>query len=151
MNHLRRSALHAFCLSFAALLTTLAVQAEVKATNAWVRATVPAQKSTGAFLTLTSSEDAKVVGVSSPAAATVEIHNSAMHNGVMQMHAVDKLDLPAGKAIDFKPGGYHVMLLGLARPVAVGDKVPIVFTIEGKSGKRSMLEVAAQARPLDSR
>jgi len=150
-GHLRPSALSAFCVLFATTFIPLTTQAEVKASNAWVRATVAAQKSTGAFLTLTSSEDAKVVAASSPAAAAVEIHSSAMHNGVMQMHAVEKLDLPAGKAVELKPGGYHVMLLGLAKPVAVGDKVPLVFTIEDKGGKRTTLEVAAQARPLSSR
>jgi copper(I)-binding protein len=135
---------------FLALLST-PVHAEVKATNAWVRATVAAQKSTGAFLTLTSSVDAKVLSASSPAAAIVEIHSSSMEGGMMQMRAVDALPLPAGKPVELKPGGLHVMLMGLAKAVVQGEKVPIVFVIEDAAGKRSTLEVRAEARPLGSR
>jgi len=138
-------------LSFVLAASSLAAQADVKATDAWVRATVPSQKSTGAFVTLTSSEDAKVVGVASPAAAAVELHSSSMEGGVMRMRALDTLVLPAGKQVELKPGGTHVMLMGLARPVAAGDTFPLVFTIEDKRGKRSTLEVRATVRPIGSR
>jgi copper(I)-binding protein len=125
--------------------------AEVIAKGAWVRATVPSQKSTGAFVTLTSSEDAKVVGAASPAAAAVELHSSSMEGGVMQMRAVMVVDLPAGKAVELKPGGIHVMLMGLARPATAGDTLPLVFTVEDKAGKRSQVEVRAAVRPIGSR
>lgn len=138
-------------LSFVLAASSLAAQADVKATDAWVRATVPSQKSTGAFVTLTSSEDAKVVGVASPAAAAVELHSSSMEGGVMRMRALDTLVLPAGKQVELKPGGMHVMLMGLAKPLAAGDTFPLVFTIEDKRGKRSPLEVRATVRPIGSR
>jgi periplasmic copper chaperone A len=64
------------------------------------------------------------------------------------MHPVDGLALPAGKAVDLKPGGYHVMLMGLSKPVSAGDKVPIVLTVEDRKGKRSNVEVKAEVRPL---
>ncbi len=133
------------------LAFALDASAEVKAGDAWVRATVPSQKSTGAYVTLTSSEDAKVVGVRSSAAAAVELHMSSMDGGVMQMRALDAIALPAGKAVELKPGGTHVMLMGLAKPVAVGDSFPLVFIIEDKRGKRSLLEVRAAVRPIGSR
>ena len=122
--------------------------AEVTVKDAWVRGTVPAQTATGAFLTITSTEDAKVVGASSPIAKTAEIHMSMMQNGVNHMHPVDGLALPAGKAVDLKPGGYHLMLMGLSKPVSAGDKVPIVLVVEDRKGKRSNVEVQAQVRPL---
>lgn len=122
--------------------------AEVTVKNAWVRGTVPAQKSTGAFLTLTSSEDAKVVAASSPVAAMAEIHVSESKGGVMHMHALDALALPAGKAVELKPGAHHIMLMGLTRPITANEPVPIVLTIEDKKGKRTTLEVKAQVRPL---
>ena len=122
--------------------------AGVTATDAWVRGTVPAQKITGAFLTLESSEDAKVVGVTSSAAKTVEIHESAMDHGTMHMKAVDFVTLPAGKRIELKPGGYHVMLVDLTRALNAGDMVPITFTIEDRRGKRNTLEVKAEVRAL---
>jgi copper(I)-binding protein len=122
--------------------------AAVTATGAWVRGTVPAQQSTGAFLTLESTEDAKVVGVKSPAAKSAEIHESGMANGMMHMHAIGALPLPAGKRVELKPGGHHVMLTGLARPLGAGDTVALVFVIEDARGRRSTLEVKANVRPL---
>jgi copper(I)-binding protein len=116
-----------------------------------VRGTVPAQTSSGAFMTLTSTTDAKVVSAKSPVAKVVEIHESMMHGGVNHMHEVEAVELPAGKPVSLKPGGHHVMLMGLARPLKPGEVVPIVFTIEEKGGKRSELEVKAEVRPLGSK
>ena len=123
----------------------------MKAKDAWVRATVPSQKSTGAFVTLTSSEDAKVVGVESPAAAALELHSSSMKGGTMEMRAVETIDLPAGKPVELKPGALHVMVMGLAKPAKAGESFPLVFTVEDKRGKRTRLEVSAAVRPIGSR
>jgi copper(I)-binding protein len=125
--------------------------AEVTAKDAWVRGTVPAQTSTGAFVTLTSTTDAKVVGAASSMARMVEIHESMTHGGVNHMNAVDAVTLPAGKAVMLKPGGHHVMLMGLTQPLKAGDVVPLTFTIEEKGGKRTQLEVKAAVRPLGTR
>jgi periplasmic copper chaperone A len=147
----RASAFRALSLAAIVAATSPAAQAEVKATDAWVRATVPTQKSTGAFVTLTSTEDARLVGVASPAAALVELHSSSMEKGVMQMRALEAIELPAGKAVDLRPGGMHIMLTGLAKPVAAGGSLPLTFTIEDKRGKRTRLEVNAAVRPIGSR
>jgi copper(I)-binding protein len=141
--HLRSSA---FICGFIALACS--AHAEVKATDAWVRGTVPAQKSTGAFVTFESTEDAKIVGVKSPAAKAAEIHASDMKDGVMHMRAIDTLALPAGKRVALAPGGRHVMLMGLARPLGQGDSVPLLFTLEDAKGKRTTLAVTAPVRPL---
>lgn len=130
------------------LIASTLASAAVTATDAWVRGTVPAQKSTGAFLTLESTDDAKVIGVKSPAAKTAEIHSSALKDGVMHMHALESLALPAGKRVELQPGGSHVMLMGLARPLGEGDTVRLVFTLENARGKRTTLEVQAPVRPL---
>jgi copper(I)-binding protein len=130
------------------VVSSLAAHAEVTAKDAWVRGTVPAQTTTGAFVTLTSSEDAKLVGVRSAAAKQVELHSSMMMGGVMHMHAMDAIALPAGKPVELKPGGNHVMLMGLVKPLAAGDAVPLVFTIEDRQGKRFPVEVKAAVRPL---
>ena len=136
-----------------ALLAALAfasgiTQAAVTATDAWVRGTVPAQKTTGAFVTLHSSEAAKLVSVSSPAARSAEIHASGQEQGVMHMHALDALALPAGQRVELKPGGFHIMLVGLTRALVAGDTVPLTFTFEDGKGKRTRMEVRAQVRPL---
>ena len=125
--------------------------AEVTVKDAWVRGTVPAQKGTGAFMTVTSSVDARLVGVASPAAKVAEIHASEVKDGVMQMEAIDALPLPAGKAVAFRPGGHHVMLLGLTRALAKGEKVPLTLTIEEKGGKRHTVQVDADVRALGAR
>ena len=138
-------------LTLALVASSLGVNAEVTAKDAWVRGTVPAQKITGAFMTLTSTEDAKIVGARSPIAKKAEIHASMMMGGVNHMHAIDAIALPAGKPVELKPGGNHVMLMDLTRQVLPGESVPIVFTIEGKDGKRTQVEVKAQVRPLGSR
>jgi copper(I)-binding protein len=135
-------------LSWILALSSLAVCAEVTVKDAWVRGTVPAQKSTGAFLTITSSEDARVVAASSPWAGMAEIHMSEQKGGVMQMHALDALALPAGKAVELKPGANHIMLMGLTRPIVANDTVPILLTIEDRKGKRTTLEIKARVRPL---
>jgi copper(I)-binding protein len=148
--YLRLSADHKLFLAFLLAVSSLA-HAEVTAKDAWVRGTVPAQKTTGAFVTLTSTEDAKVVGARSPAAKRTEIHASMLMGGVNHMHSVDSIALPAGKAVELKPGGNHVMLMELARPIQGKEPVPIYFTIEGKDGKRTELEVKAQVKPLGTR
>lgn len=117
--------------------------------DAWVRATVAQQKSTGAYLQLTAESDLRVVEVKSPVAGVVRIHEMAMDKDVMRMREVSAgLALPAGKRVELKPGGHHVMLLDLKGQVKAGDVVPLTFVLEGKDGQRSTLEVKATARPL---
>jgi hypothetical protein len=111
-----------------------------------VRATVAPQKATGAFMQLTAARAAKVVAVSSPVAAVAEIHEMKMDGGVMKMRAVDALPLPAGQAVALKPGSYHVMLMGLKAPIKAGETVPLTLTVEGEDGKRTAVEIKAEAR-----
>jgi copper(I)-binding protein len=132
----------------ALMFTAGAAQASVTATEAWVRGTVPAQKTTGAFVKLHSSEGAKLVAVTTPAAQSAEIHASEEKHGVMHMHALDSIELPAGKSVELKPGGFHIMLVNLARPLTAGDQVPLTFTVEDRQGKRTRVEVRAEVRPL---
>lgn len=122
--------------------------APVDVKDAWVRATVAQQKSTGAFMQLTARADARVVEARSPIAGVTQIHEMAMEKDVMRMREVKGLSLPAGKTIELKPGGYHVMLLDLKGQVKAGDVVPLTLVLEGKDGQRSTLEVKATARAL---
>jgi copper(I)-binding protein len=146
--HFPRSGISKLLACVVAAGCSLGVEAAVTATDAWVRGTVPAQKTTGAFVTLQSTDDAKLVGVATPVARTAEIHESGMSAGTMRMRAVDSVALPAGRRVELKPGGYHVMLLGIAKPLGAGDKVPLTLTIEGPGGRRSTVDVVAEVRPL---
>ena len=123
--------------------------AEVTVKDAWVRGTVPAQTTTGAFMTLTSTSEAKLVGAASPIAKMVEIHESSMHGSTAHMQEVTAVALPAGKAVQLKPGAHHVMLMGVSRALKPGETVPITLTIEEK-GKRSTIDVKAAVRPIGS-
>lgn len=137
-------------LTLAALVMAAAAQAQVSVKDAWVRATVPHQKATGAFMQLTAASDMRVVEASSPVAGIVEIHEMAMVKDVMKMRAVDVLALPAGKTVELKPGGYHVMLMDLKGQVKDGDVVPLTLVVEGRDGKRQNLDIKAMAKPLNA-
>ena len=135
-----------FAVLLSALFAPALVNAQVTVKDAWVRTTVPQQKATGAFMQLQSVQDAKLVSAQSPVAGVVEVHEMAMDGGVMRMRAVPSLALPAGKAVDLKPGGYHVMLMDLKGQVKDGDTVPVTLVVEGKDGKRQSLELKVPAR-----
>lgn len=123
--------------------------ASVDVKDAWVRATVAQQKSTGAYMQLTAETDARVVEVRSPIAGVVKVHEMALDKDVMRMRELSGgLALPAGKLVELKPGGHHVMMMDLKGQVKAGDVVPLTLVLEGKDGQRSTLEVKATARPL---
>ena len=130
------------------LLASLAY-AQVSVKDAWVRATVAQQKATGAFMMLESKQEAKLVSAQSPVAGVTEVHEMAMDNGVMKMRPIPFLALPAGKAVELKPGGYHVMLMDLKGQVKDGDMVPVILVVEGKDGKRQNIEVKAPVRLMN--
>ncbi len=138
----------------AATLATLSWSAlaapQVTVSEAWVRGTVAAQKATGAFMQLTSPRNARLVEVRSPVAGVAEIHQMEMSGDTMVMRQVAGLDLPAGKTVELKPGGFHIMLLELKGQVKVGDKVPLTLVVEGSDKKRETIQVDAIARPLSS-
>jgi copper(I)-binding protein len=144
-------------IAFVALIfAALPVMAQVTVKDPWVRATVSQQKATGAFMQITSAQDAQLVSASSPVAGVVEVHEMTMEKDVMKMRAVKALDLPAGKSVELKPGGYHVMLMDLKQQMKEGDTVPVTLVVEGKDKKRTTIEVKAavkalttQAKPAD--
>jgi periplasmic copper chaperone A len=120
---------------------------EVAVQRAWVRATVPGQKATGAFMRLTSKEGAALIGATSPVADTAEMHQMVLDDNIMKMRLLPKVDLPAGKMVEFKPGGYHVMLMDLKRTLRKGDTVPVTLKVEGKDGRA--FSVSFKAEVLD--
>ena len=139
---------HLISIALIAASASALAQSSVEIKDPWVRATVAQQKATGAFMQLTAKADSKLVEVKSPVAGVVEIHEMAMDNNVMKMRQIPGLALPAGKAVELKPGGYHVMLLDLKAQVKEGDVVPVTLVFEGKDGKRETVEVKAPAKPL---
>lgn len=126
---------------------SMAAQADVTVKDAWARGTTPAQKVTGAFMELTSSEDAALIAVASPVAGMAEIHAMKMENGVMKMRPLPRLALPAGKTVKLAPRGSHVMLMDLGRQLKPGDVLTLMLKVEGKNGRTQVIE--AKARVID--
>ncbi|PKO59020.1 MAG: hypothetical protein CVU24_16115 [Betaproteobacteria bacterium HGW-Betaproteobacteria-18] len=129
----------------ALLATTLgafAAGAAVDVKNPWARVTVKGQMATGVFMTLTAKEGGKLVAVASPVAGVVQVHEMKMEEGVMKMAEVKGgLDLPAGKAVELKPGGYHVMLMDLKAPLVKGTVLPLTLVFKDAKGAETRMEL----------
>ena len=132
MNRIVRASLLSTLVSAVFILPA---HAQVTVKDPWVRATVSAQMATGAFMHITSAQDARLVEARSPVAGVVEVHEMSM-------------DKDAGKSVELKPGGYHIMLMDLKQQMKEGDTVPVTLVVEGKDKKRSTIEVKAPVRPL---
>ena len=131
--------------SFVALLlsaSTLSAQAQTTVREPWIRATVVQQRATGLFAQISSAQGGKLVSASSPAAGVVEIHEMALDGDVMKMRALPAgVDLPAGKAVELKPGGMHIMLMDLKKPLSAGDMVAVTLVVEGRDRQRETLQL----------
>jgi hypothetical protein len=112
--------------------------------NAWARASAGAATTGAAYFTVTDNAVAdRLTGASTPAAGKAELHETRNENGVMQMRAVPALSLEPGKPITLAPGGYHVMLMGLKKPLKVGESFPLTLTFEKASPITVQVQVAA--------
>ncbi len=121
----------------------------VVAEDAWVRGTVEGQTGSGAYMHLTSSEDAQLTGASSPVAEHVEIHEMRTVDNMMHMRRIDRLALPAHVtvALDHE---YHVMFIGLKHQLLPQQIVPITLDILDAAGKRHAVQIEAPVLPLTS-
>lgn len=120
--------------------TLYAQTVEVK--DAWVRTAVPGQKATGAFMTITAKDGAKLVAASSPVAGVTEVHEMKMDGDIMKMRAVQGgLDLPAGKTVELKPGGYHVMLMDLKAALPKDSSIPLTLVFKDAKGVARQVEI----------
>jgi copper(I)-binding protein len=119
--------------------------ADIDIQDPWVRATVPGQPVAGGYMTVRTSRDARLVSARSALIPRVEIHEMKMEGGVMRMREMPFLPLAAGKPLSLAPGGYHLMLMDLKKPIAAGSKVPLVLVFE-IDGKQVEVPVDAPAR-----
>jgi copper(I)-binding protein len=142
---LRAPALPAALLALLTVAVSAATPAGLSAQDAWIRAT-PGVDVAAAYLTLHNAGTRAVVvsGVRSPAAAAAMIHETSLVNGVSTMRPREPLRVAAGETVRFAPGGLHIMLHGLKRPLAVGDEVPVTLLIEGGGSVTAL----ARVRPL---
>jgi hypothetical protein len=142
---LRAPALPAACLVLLTAAVSAAAPAALTAQDAWIRAT-PGVDVAAAYLTLHNAGTQAVVvtGVRSPAAESAMIHETTLINGESTMRPRESLRIAPGETVRFAPGGLHIMLHGLKRPLAVGEQVPVTVLFEGGGSVTAM----ARVRPL---
>ena len=129
-----------------ALLMSVPAYADVTVSDAWARATRPGQKVGAAYMTLQSPADTALVKVESPAAGTVEIHTMTMNDGVMKMRMLENLPLKANETVKLAPGGFHLMLFDLAKPLQAGETVQLTLHFKDSAGNTSSLQTDAPVR-----
>lgn len=110
---------------------------DLKVRHPFARATVEGQPVGAAYLVIENKGKTadRLIGVSTPAAKSAEMHTMSMEGGVMRMRATKEIPLKPGSVISMKPGdGYHLMLFGLTAPLKKGETIPLTLTFE-KAGK----------------
>lgn len=130
--------------TFLALLSLTAGAAEeVEISNTWTRATAPGQQVGAAYMTLLSKTDTALERVESPVAGSVEIHSMTMKDGVMQMRMLQTLPLKANQPEKLMPGGFHLMLFDLKKPLKVGESVDFILHFKDGAGNPSTLHLVS--------
>ena len=122
------------------LALPLSVSAQVAVEAPWARATAPGAAVAGGYMLIRNRGAApeRLVGASSPLAASVELHVHIEEGGVMKMRQVRGYDVPPNGSFELKPGGAHLMFMQIKRPFKEGEKVPVKLKFE-KAG-----EIAAE-------
>ncbi len=118
------------CLLFAPCLGFAAQCADsVLVSQASVRLPIPGQNNSAAFMSLSneSSQDCQLIAAESSIAKLVELHTHSNDNGIMRMRAVESIDIPTGEITQLKPGGLHLMLIDLLKPIAAGHSVKLTL------------------------
>jgi copper(I)-binding protein len=130
------------------LVATLAGAQTIEVSDAWARATVAGQSASGAFMKIRASEAARLVSASTPVAGVTEVHEMKMEQNIMKMAAISALDLPAGKWVELRPGGYHVMLMDLKKPLTDASTVTLNLVFENAKGVRSTQQLQVPVRAM---
>ncbi len=113
----------------------------VQVKDAWARATVAGQKASGAFMKITAKTATRLVAVSTPVAGVAEVHEMKMDGDIMKMRAIPGLDLPAGKTVELRAGGYHLMLMDLKQALVSGSVLPLTLHFKDAKGVESKQEL----------
>lgn len=125
------------------LLLASTVRADLVIDNGFVRGLPPGQANTAAFMTLTNSGEypVDIIAADSDVSERAEIHAHKHDDGMMRMEKVDKLALSTGASVELKPGGYHLMLINLNKPLKEGEQVKVRFSLSDGSQYAASLVV----------
>ncbi|MDP2806172.1 MAG: copper chaperone PCu(A)C, partial [Gallionellaceae bacterium] len=121
---------------------------EVKVSAAWARATAPGQDVGMAAVKVTSAKDARIVAVTSTASNTAELHTMVHEKGMMKMRQVDFFEVKANQELVLGPGGNHLMLIGLKKPLKVGDTVALTMTVQFADKSKEQVEIKAEVKAM---
>jgi copper(I)-binding protein len=127
----------AFAAGLALASAALAQPAQLEINNAWAGATPGSAENGAAYVTITSPTADRLVSASTPVAKKTELHTMSMQGMVMKMRPVSGVDVPAGQPVSLKPGGEHIMLMGLNQPLREGQSFPLTLDFE-KAGPRTV-------------
>ena len=120
----------------------------VQIENAYTRATVPGQMAAGGFMKIENKGAAdQLISASSPVAGEVQLHEMAMDGNVMKMRQVKDIALPAGGAVELKPGGLHLMFMNIKAPLAAGETVPVKLKFAKAGEVEVKMPVNAMGNP----
>jgi periplasmic copper chaperone A len=128
-------------LSFSLLLGACEANHGVAIMDNWVRANAPGQKVGAAYMTLLSAQDSTMIKAEADIAGSVEIHSMSMEDGVMKMRMLEELPLKAGKAEKLAPGGFHLMLFDLKKPLTAGEHVNFTLSFKYATGNITQQQV----------
>src|SRR5215831_4060911 len=127
----------AFAAGFVIASTALAQPGQLEVNNAWARATAGKADTGAAYVAIQSPTADRLVSLSSPVAKKSELHTMSMQGMVMKMRPLSELNIPAGRSVTLKPGGEHIMLLGLNQPLREGQPFPLTLNFE-KAGPHTV-------------
>ena len=117
--------------------------------DAWIRAPAPGQPVAGAYMEVTAQAKSALVAIESPVAARGELHSMTMVGGIMKMRPAERIELAPGRPVKLEPGGLHVMLVDLKRPLKPGERIPLAVTVERADSSRATITVEAEVRAAD--
>ena len=134
-------------ISGAAIAQSISV-GPIKIENAYTRATVPGQQVAGGFMKIENKGTAdQLVSASSPVAGEVQLHEMAMDGNVMKMRQVKDIAVPAGGAVELKPGGLHLMFMNIKAPLTAGESVPVKLKFAKAGEVEVKMPVNAMGQP----
>jgi periplasmic copper chaperone A len=134
----------AFAACIAVAGAALAQPTQLEVNNAWAGATPGKAENGAAYVTITSPTADRLISASTPAAKKAELHTMSIQGMVMKMRPISGVDVPAGQAVSLKPGGEHIMLMGLNQPLREGQSFPLTLDFE-KAGPRTVTVTVEKA------
>jgi copper(I)-binding protein len=120
----------------------------VQIENAYTRSTVPGQMAAGGFMKIENKGAVdQLISASSPVAGEVQLHEMAMEGNVMKMRQVKEVVVPAGGAVELKPGGMHLMFINIKAPLTAGETVPVKLKFAKAGEVEVKMPVNAMGNP----